>query len=145
MATIPNQTQGHTQSQPPIPPASRPPLPTPPARGPRLQRHFTRPGISPYDEIVWELRDAVIQDFKGKVIFEQKNVEVPADWSMTATNIVASRNISSGLNGTSERESGVRALITRVAESIRDWGRPGRLLRHPAGRRDLLRRARPPS
>ena len=124
MATIPNQTQGQTQSQPnatgfqtAAPYTSRTP-------GLAFDRHFTRPGISPYDEIVWELRDAVIQDFKGKVIFEQKNVEVPADWSMTATNIVASKYLH-GLNGTDERESGVRALITRVAESIRDWGIAG--------------------
>jgi ribonucleoside-diphosphate reductase alpha chain len=84
-------------------------------------RHFTKAGISPYDEIVWERRDAVIQDWKGYLIFEQKNVEVPADWSVTATNIVASKYLH-GLNGTDEREDGVRALITRVAESIRDWG-----------------------
>src|ERR1700722_2909451 len=87
-------------------------------------RHFTQPGISPYDQVTWERRDAVIQDWKGKTIFEQKNVEVPSDWSMTATNIVASKYLH-GLNGTSERESGVRALITRVAESIRDWGIAG--------------------
>ncbi len=86
-----------------------------------FRRLFTREGVSPYDEITWELRDAVIQDFKGKVIFEQKGVDVSADWSMTATNIVASKYLH-GLNGTDQRESGVRALITRVAESIRDWG-----------------------
>jgi ribonucleoside-diphosphate reductase alpha chain len=119
MATIPNQTQGqtHTDHQTAPPFTSRAP-------GLAFDRHFTRPGISPYDEIVWELRDAIIQDFKGKTIFEQKNVEVPADWSMTATNIVASKYLH-GLNGTDERESGVRALITRVAESIRDWGIKG--------------------
>ncbi|NYF79285.1 vitamin B12-dependent ribonucleotide reductase [Granulicella arctica] len=91
------------------------------APGLAFTRHFTKPGISPYDEITWERRDAVIQDWKGNLIFEQKAVEVPADWSMTATNIVASKYLH-GLNGTDERESGVRALITRVAESIRDWG-----------------------
>ena len=48
-------------------------------------------------------------------------MEVPSDWSMTATNIVASKYLH-GQVGTPERESGVRALITRVAESIRDWG-----------------------
>ena len=119
MATIPNQTQG----QPTTDFQTAPPF-TSRAPGLTFNRHFTRPGISPYDEITWELRDAVIQDFKGKIIFEQKNVEVPADWSMTATNIVASKYLH-GLNGTDERESGVRALITRVAESIRDWGIAG--------------------
>lgn len=94
---------------------------SPKAPGLAFTRHSTRPGVSPYDEITWEHRDAVIQDWKGNLIFEQKNVEVPADWSMTATNIVASKYLH-GLIGTSERESGVRALITRVAESIRDWG-----------------------
>ncbi len=117
MATIPNQTGISTGPQ-----TSSPAQPTTPrAPGLSFSRHFTKPGISPYDEIVWELRDAIIQDFKGKTIFEQKNVEVPADWSMTATNIVASKYLH-GLIGTDERESGVRALITRVAESIRDWG-----------------------
>jgi ribonucleoside-diphosphate reductase alpha chain len=116
MATIPNQTTTSAPYQ----------TSTTAKRAPGLtfSRHFTRPGVSPFDEIVWELRDAVIQDFKGKVIFEQKNVEVPADWSMTATNIVASKYLHGQL-GTDERETGVRQLVIRVAESIRDWGIEG--------------------
>jgi len=120
MATIPTQPAKTSKNTAPAPSqasaksSSRAP-------GLSFSRHFTKPGLSPFDEITWEFRDAIIQDFKGKVIFEQKNVEVPADWSMTATNIVASKYLH-GLNGTDERESGVRALITRVAESIRDWG-----------------------
>jgi ribonucleoside-diphosphate reductase alpha chain len=109
------------------------PVRTAPGRpyGLSFSRHFTRPGISPFDEITWELRDAIIQDYKGRTIFEQKNVEVPADWSMTATNIVASKYLH-GQVGTPERESGVRALITRVAESIRDWGIAGGYFATPA-------------
>ena len=91
------------------------------AHGVRCTRLFSKPGISPYSEVTWERRTASITDAIGGTIFEQKDVEVPADWSMTATNIVASKYLH-GLNGTDERESGVRALITRVAESIRDWG-----------------------
>jgi ribonucleoside-diphosphate reductase alpha chain len=91
-------------------------------RGLTFDRHFTKPGVSPFDELTWEFRDAIIQDFKGKIIFEQKNVEVPSSWSMTATNIVASKYLH-GQVGTPERESGVRALVSRVAESIRDWGK----------------------
>ncbi len=87
-------------------------------------RFFTTAGVSPYEELEWELRTAQITDSQGGVIFEQQNVEVPKDWSMTATNIVASKYLHGQL-GTPERESGVRALVTRVAETIRDWGIAG--------------------
>src|SRR5437879_8424729 len=94
------------------------------APGLTFRRLFTKPGVSPYDEIEWEKRIAQITDSKGGVIFEQKNVEAPKDWSMTATNIVASKYLH-GTMGTPERESGVRALVSRVAETIRDWGMAG--------------------
>ncbi|HWZ51677.1 MAG TPA: vitamin B12-dependent ribonucleotide reductase [Granulicella sp.] len=113
MATIPTQTPQTAKSSAASSKKAAPGL--------TFSRHFSKPGISPYDEITWERRDAVIQDWKGNLIFEQKNVEVPSEWSVTATNIVASKYLH-GLNGTAERESGVRALITRVAESIRNWG-----------------------
>src|SRR6516164_9293749 len=91
------------------------------AVGLSFKRFFTQPGVSPYDELEWELRTAAITDAQGGVIFEQKDVEVPKDWSMTATNIVASKYLH-GPVGTPERESGVRQLVARVAETIRDWG-----------------------
>ncbi len=72
----------------------------------------------------WERRTASITDTKGNTIFEQKDVEVPADWSMTATNIVASKYLH-GQMGTPERETGVRQLVGRVAETVRDWGMAG--------------------
>ena len=90
------------------------------APGLSFRRLFTKPGISPYDEIEWEKRTAQITDAKGNVIFEQKDVEVPKDWSITATNIVASKYLH-GTVGTPERETGVRQLVSRVAETIGDW------------------------
>src|SRR5882762_4035158 len=92
--------------------------------GLQFRRLFTKPGVSPYHEIEWELRLAQITDAQGNVIFEQKDVEVPKDWSMTATNIVASKYLH-GTLGTPERETGVRQLITRVVETIREWGKSG--------------------
>src|SRR6201984_64720 len=86
-----------------------------------FRRVFTKPGVSPYDELEWDLRLAQIPDAQGNVIFEQKDVEVPKDWSITATNIVASKYLH-GKVGTAERETGVRQLVARVAETIRDWG-----------------------
>jgi ribonucleoside-diphosphate reductase alpha chain len=91
------------------------------APGLSFRRFFSKPGVSPYDELEWDLRLAQITDAQGNVIFEQKDVEVPKDWSMTATNIVASKYLH-GKVGTPERETGVRQLVTRVAETIRNWG-----------------------
>src|SRR5580693_6434574 len=91
------------------------------APGLSFRRFFTKPGVSPYDELEWDLRLAQITDAQGNVIFEQKDVEVPKDWSMTATNIVASKYLH-GKVGSPERETGVRQLVTRVAETIRNWG-----------------------
>ncbi|HET7185356.1 MAG TPA: vitamin B12-dependent ribonucleotide reductase, partial [Terriglobales bacterium] len=91
------------------------------APGLSFRRYFTKPDVSPYDTVEWELRTAAITDAQGGVIFEQKNVEVPKDWSMTATNIVASKYLHGRLD-TNERETGVRQLVSRVAETIRDWG-----------------------
>ena len=93
-------------------------------RGLTFTRRFTREGVSPYDEVQWERRTASITDTKGNIIFEQKDVEVPVDWSMTATNIVASKYLHGQL-GTPERETGVRQLVSRVAETVRDWGIAG--------------------
>jgi ribonucleoside-diphosphate reductase alpha chain len=95
--------------------------PKPKATGLSFRRFFTKAGVSPYDDVEWERRTASITDSKGGIIFEQKEVEVPKDWSMTATNIVASKYLH-GQVGTPERETGVRQLVTRVAETIRDWG-----------------------
>ncbi len=91
------------------------------SRGLAFTRHFTQSGVSPYDKLTWERRTAAITDSKGNVIFEQKDVEVPENWLMTATNIVASKYLHGQL-GTPQRETGVRQLISRVAETIRDWG-----------------------
>src|SRR6267142_3139133 len=93
-------------------------------KGLEFRRYFTREGISPYDTVEWEYRTAAITGEGGEVIFEQKNVEVPKTWSMTATNIVASKYFH-GTLGTPDRETSVRQLIGRVATTITRWGREG--------------------
>ena len=93
-------------------------------KGLEFGRYFTREGISPYDTVEWEYRTAAIISESGEVIFEQKNVEVPKSWSMTATNIVASKYFH-GKRGTPERESSVRQLVGRVASTITEWGSEG--------------------
>ena len=90
----------------------------------RYERSYTKPGVHPYDAVKWEIRDAVITDHKGQVIFEQKSVEVPSFWSQTATNIVASKYFRGRL-GTPGRENSVKQLIGRVSGTIARWGRKG--------------------
>ena len=89
-----------------------------------FSRRYSTEGVSPYDDFQWEKRTASITDAKGNTIFEQKDVEVPVDWSMTATNIVASKYLHGKLD-TPERETSVRQLVGRVAETVRDWGLAG--------------------
>ena len=95
-----------------------------PRKGLEFQRYFSESGSIPLDAVEWEYRTAAITSESGEVIFEQKNVEVPRTWSMTATNIVASKYFH-GKRGSSTRESSVRQLIGRVANTIRDWGIKG--------------------
>jgi len=87
-----------------------------------VDRYFTKAGVHPYDEIEWETRDASITDSKGKVVFEQKGVEVPKTWTQTATNIVVSKYFF-GTIGKEDREYSVKQLVGRVAKTIANWGR----------------------
>jgi ribonucleoside-diphosphate reductase alpha chain len=91
------------------------------ATGLEFQRRFTDGKVSPFDKVEWERRTALIGNDKGQVIFRQENVEVPKTWSMTATNIVASKYFH-GKPNTPERETSVRQLIGRVVDTIVRWG-----------------------
>ncbi len=88
-----------------------------------IRRHFTNEAVDPYDEVVWERRDARITNFRdGTMAFEQRNVEFPIVWSQNATNIVAQKYFRGHL-GSPERESSLRQVINRVVDTITAWGR----------------------
>ncbi|HTN72655.1 MAG TPA: vitamin B12-dependent ribonucleotide reductase, partial [Methylomirabilota bacterium] len=89
--------------------------------GLRVERYFTRAGVNPYDEIEWEQRTASITNEKGKVVFEQANVEIPRAWSQMATNVVVSKYFRGPL-GSPQREHSVRQMIGRVVDTITRWG-----------------------
>ena len=90
-----------------------------------LRRVYTSPGVDPYDEVVWERRDARITNWKdGTVAFEQPDVEFPTGWSLNATNIVAQKYFRGAL-GTATRESSLRQVVDRVVDTITMWGREG--------------------
>jgi ribonucleoside-diphosphate reductase alpha chain len=97
---------------------------TPRATGLEFKRRFTDPKVDPYNAVEWELRTALIGNDRGQVIFRQEDVEVPKSWSQTATNIVTSKYFH-GKPNTAERETSVRQLISRVADTIVRWGMEG--------------------
>ena len=90
-----------------------------------IGRFFTTPGVHPYDEVAWEKRDSRITNWRdGSVAFEQLDVEFPVSWSLNSTNIVAQKYFR-GTPGTPERESSMRQVIDRVADTIATWGIEG--------------------
>src|SRR5688572_32773142 len=87
-----------------------------------IRRHATTPGVDPYDEVVWERRDARITNFRdGSVAFEQRGVEVPSTWSLNATNILAQKYFR-GTLGSPEREHSLKQVADRVVDTITEWG-----------------------
>jgi len=92
------------------------------AQGLKFERLFTAPGQDPLDAVPWEIRSAIIRNEKGDVIFQQTGVEAPSFWSDQALTVVVSRYFR-GTVGTPERETSVRHLVLRVAETVSQWGR----------------------
>jgi ribonucleoside-diphosphate reductase alpha chain len=92
-------------------------------RGLSIERRFSTAGVHPFDQIEWEIRDAVIGNPESPA-FEQRGVEFPKSWSQNATNIVAQKYFRGQL-GSPERESSVKQMIGRVAGTISNWGREG--------------------
>src|ERR1700686_3914131 len=87
-----------------------------------IRRCFTTEGVDPYDEVVWERRDARITNFRdGTVAFEQFDVEVPETWSLNATNILAQKYFR-GTLGTDERETSLKQVADRIVDTITAWG-----------------------
>ncbi|MDE9366154.1 vitamin B12-dependent ribonucleotide reductase [Luteipulveratus sp. YIM 133132] len=84
------------------------------SKGVKVERIYTTPGVHPYDEVTWESRDVVQQNWKtGETIFEQRGVEFPDFWSLNASTIVTTKYFR-GAVGTDAREKSLKQLIDRV-------------------------------
>ncbi|HEX2393085.1 MAG TPA: vitamin B12-dependent ribonucleotide reductase [Solirubrobacterales bacterium] len=86
-----------------------------------IPRRFSVPGLHPFHQVEWEIRDAVVGDPESPA-FEQRGVEFPKDWSQNATNIVARKYFRGRLDSPG-RETSVKQMIARVAGMIARWGR----------------------
>jgi ribonucleoside-diphosphate reductase alpha chain len=87
-----------------------------------VARLFTPKKSKAYDQLKWVKRDSIISNpMTGKPVFEQIGVEFPEGWSLNAINIVAQKYFT-GTPGTKGRESSLRHLIDRVADTITRQG-----------------------
>jgi len=85
--------------------------------GLQIERLFTTPGVHPYDDVTWERRDVVQNNWKtGEVVFEQRGAEFPDFWSVNASTIVTTKYFR-GAVGTDSREWSLKQLIDRVVLS----------------------------
>ncbi|MBK9264476.1 MAG: vitamin B12-dependent ribonucleotide reductase [Polyangiaceae bacterium] len=93
-------------------------------KGLTFDRHFTRRGTDPLNEIVWERRSSVITNPDGSVVFKMEGAEIPASWSQLATDIVVSKYFrKAGIHGNKEvGETSVREVVHRLAKTIREAG-----------------------
>ncbi|OMI40738.1 vitamin B12-dependent ribonucleotide reductase [Streptomyces sparsogenes] len=102
------------------------------AKGLRIERIHSTPGVHPYDEVVWERRDVVMTNWRdGSVNFEQRGVEFPDFWSVNAVNIVTSKYFR-GAVGSPDRESSLKQLIDRVVRTYRQAGEDNGYFASPA-------------
>ena len=95
-----------------------------------FQRVLTGPGDKGFDTFEWRSHDARIESAEGRAVFAQKNVEAPATWSEQAVNLVAAKYFG-GRVGEPDRERSVRQLISRVSDTITEWGRNDGYFRTP--------------
>ncbi|MEU4294406.1 vitamin B12-dependent ribonucleotide reductase [Kribbella sp. NPDC026596] len=87
-----------------------------------IERVFSTDGVHPYDEVTWERRDVVQQNWKtGETVFEQRGVEFPDFWSVNASTIVTTKYFR-GAVGHDNREWSLRQLLDRVVKTYRKAG-----------------------
>jgi ribonucleoside-diphosphate reductase alpha chain len=88
-----------------------------------MERLYTTAGRHPYDDVTWERRDVVQNNWKtGEVVFEQQGVEFPDFWSVNASTIVTTKYFR-GAVGTESREWSLKQLIDRVVLTYTKAGR----------------------
>ena len=95
-------------------------------KGLQFSRRFTREDINVYDQFVYDYRTSVIRNPSGEVVFEMNKVEVPAQWSQIATDILAQKYFrKAGVpqpDGSLGREASVKQVAHRMANCWRVWG-----------------------
>jgi len=79
----------------------------------RIERRYTKEGQSPYADIAFRLTASEIRNPDGSIVFRAENVEVPAEWSQVASDVLAQKYF---------RKAGVPARLKKVEEeTVPSW------------------------
>ncbi len=98
-----------------------------------VSRHFTKDGASPLDEVAWTRRRSAITEPNGNVVFKIDNVEVPAEWSQLATDIIASKYFRKAGIPDIGGETSAKQVVHRISRSIRTYGEASGYFETPEG------------
>jgi ribonucleoside-diphosphate reductase alpha chain len=79
----------------------------------RFERRYTQEGESPFAGVAFRVADSEIRNPDGSIVFQLKNIDVPATWSQVASDVLAQKYF---------RRAGVPARSIRVAEAdMPEW------------------------
>src|ERR1700748_2594547 len=97
----------------------------------RIERRFTKDGRSPYADIKFRLTTSEIRNPDGSVVFHADDVEVPADWTQVAADVLAQKYFrKAGVPARPEKERSVgelsaKQVFERLAGTWTYWGWKG--------------------
>src|SRR5471032_2548773 len=79
----------------------------------RFERRNTRVGNSPFEGMAFRAGDSEIRNPDGTIVFQQASIDIPADWSQVATDVLAQKYF---------RRAGVARHLVRVPEvEMPEW------------------------
>jgi ribonucleoside-diphosphate reductase alpha chain len=94
--------------------------------GLKVERYFSKEGITVFDLFKYDKRSSVIRNPSGDAVFEMNDVEVPSTWSQVATDILAQKYFRKAgvpqADGSAGSEISIKQVAHRMANCWKDWG-----------------------
>ncbi|MDP2377688.1 vitamin B12-dependent ribonucleotide reductase [Reyranella sp.] len=79
----------------------------------RFERRYTQAGKSPFEGMAFRAANSEIRNPDGSIVFQLKGIDVPADWSQVAADVLAQKYF---------RRAGIPARLAKVAETdVPEW------------------------
>ncbi|MFK5047886.1 hypothetical protein ACI4CD_29695, partial [Klebsiella pneumoniae] len=57
----------------------------------RFERRYTQAGKSPFEGMAFRAVDSEIRNPDGSIVFSMKGIDVPAEWSQVAADVLAQK------------------------------------------------------